>query len=140
MNLAAHPTCAAPLTPRSNINDLESLRRRLRLCRGLPLLPRLELYLSLTPPSGLLQLHQLSIALCGHKLKDVRLEHAQVLGHLSLLKSSKLREKHSSLCKHLGDIHHRLDPLSQVQILLGQPLLLHQWIISQAEHVRELLP
>ena len=113
------------MTPKSSIIVLEPLQHRLQLRCGQSLLPSLDLYLNLISHGGLLQLHQRTITLSGYKLYDTRLEHVQEMGHLILLRSSKLMTKHAPLREHLSDLRHRLCPLSQIQVLLGQPLMLH---------------
>ena len=137
MNLA---TSAILLYPKYRIIGIEPHRCKLRLNRSLPRLLRLQLYLSLPPPRSLLKLSEGTITLGGNKLSDIRLEHAQVLGHLILLRSSKLRATKSLVSKHLGDLHHRLNPLPQIQILLIQPLPLHQGNIPCVKHLQELVP
>lgn len=85
MNLASLPTSAAPLFPRSRISRRKLIRRRLRVNRSMPQLSRLELYLNLSPPRGLLKLGEGTIVLGDYKLPDILLDHSQVSGHLSLL-------------------------------------------------------
>ena len=108
--------------------------------RSLTLLPRLGLYLNLSRPRDILKLNEGTVSLCRHKLPDICLEYAQVLNHLGLLCRSKLRAAKNHIYEHLGDLCHRLSHLTQVQLLLSQPLILHQGNIPCVKHLLELRP
>ena len=93
MMIDKHPHARSATLPsaRSEISGLKLLWRMLRLLRSRPLLPRPQINLNLTLPGGLLHLQQCTIALSRNKLSDVHLEHAQVMGHMILLRYNKLR-------------------------------------------------
>ena len=115
-NLWAPPlaTSAAPLCPRSQISGREPLRRRQRLNMRLPQVSFLELYLNLSHPHSLMNLSESTINMGRHELGDICLEHAQVPGHLFLLRNRKLRVEKIPLREHLSDLRHRLIRMSQI--------------------------